>query len=120
MNFAKAITVCCITLLLFSNYASATKGAVTSRVIRILTDDTRYGGCMAEMATSPSTVLAGCGTRFVTFDCLNTLGTTNKSNAQTRFASAQLAYVTGNDLYVKFDDSKTINGYCYAERADNR
>ena len=119
MKLIKAIGV--LSLALFcSNDLLAAKGAITAQVIRILTDDTRYGGCMAELATSPSTVLAGCGTRFVTFDCLNTLGTTNKSNAQNRFAAAQLAYVSGNDLYVKFDDSKIINGYCYAERADNR
>ena len=78
MKLIKAIGV--LSLALFcSNDLLAAKGAITAQVIRILTDDTRYGGCMAELATSPSTVLAGCGTRFVTFDCLNTLGTTNKS-----------------------------------------
>lgn len=105
---------------IFCHSAIAAKGAVTSKVVRLLTDESRYGGCMAEMQTSPSTVLVGCATRFVTFDCLNSLGTTNKANANSRFAAAQLAYVSGKNLYVKFDDSKTVDGYCFAERADNR
>lgn len=95
-------------------------GSVVAKVTSILTDDSNYGGCMAYLSVNPATVLPACGGSWITFDCLASLPTSTKSTNLNKYSAAQLAYVTNGNLFVSFNDAKKINGFCYAERVDNR
>ena len=109
-----------VVLVLFAISLSAS-GASTVRttVTKILSDDVNYGGCMAYIATSPKDdqgLACTSSLSAVTFDCLNSRGTTNKSLANTKFQSAQLALVTGADIKLKVTSRGGLpNGVCFAE-----
>ena len=91
-------------------------------VEKILLDDVKYGGCLAYLDRGPNDLGLSCGSavKAVTFDCLNTRGTTSKNQANQRLAAAQLALVTGNAVRLRATDAGgQPNGYCYSERIDN-
>lgn len=88
---------------------------VTSVLVRA---DALYGGCMAALATSPTTKLAACGTSWVTFDCAGVLPDTDVVRAYRMLDQAQIAYVKAKNVYVQFTDSLMTNGYCFAKRID--
>lgn len=115
MKFASLMCMLCIgTTLSFS--ASADFQKYETKVVRIVLDDTRYAGCMAEVV--PNLSLAGCNARFVTFDCSGQLGTSSKVSSG-MLSGAQLAMVTGNKILLNVVNNKTANGICLATRLDN-
>lgn len=93
------------------------KGAT---VTKLLQDSANYGGCMARLSINLVNEGLNCpNDPMVTFDCLGTLGGA-KSLGTTMFSSAQLAFVSGSTVDVFVNDSKKINGFCYAKRIDIR
>ena len=115
MKFAGIMWVLWMGLTLSFN-ASADSQKYETKVVRIVFDDTRYAGCMAEVV--PNLSLSGCNVRFVTFDCTGQLGTASKVSSG-MLSGAQLALVTGNKILLNVVNNKTANGVCLATRLDN-
>lgn len=114
VGFILAASVVCSSLM-------AATYRVDTRVTGLLIEDDVYGGCMAKLAVNPATQTANCGGNWVTFDCISTrTDTASKSEAANKLAAAQLAYVTRGLVRVVFDDQRKINGFCYAQRIENR
>ena len=96
--------------------SQAATSALTTTVTRVLTDTAAFGGCMAALAISPSTKLAGCSAGWVSFSCTGTFA--DKALAFANFENAKMALAMNKQVYVQFDDSKKHNGYCFARRVD--
>ena len=77
--------------------------------------DREYGGCMIRVDPDPSTVLAGCGSRFVAPSCDGTHG--SKSMAAEVMNQATLAAVTGRQITLEIDNAKKHSGRCYVDYA---
>ena len=90
-------------------------GIVAGQVKRVLNTDNKFGNCMAFMSTMDSTLRCS---NWVTFDCAGLLEGTSKQAAYAKFDLAQLGLVTQNRVRVEVNDSRKINGQCYAERID--
>jgi hypothetical protein len=111
------LTLCAALLLAVAAPAPAATGAVTARVTRVLiSNDDRWGGCMALLSVNPQTVLSGCGSGWVTFSCSGHF--TNSVRAYRMLDAAELALATGKNVTVYFQDDKMHNGYCFANRID--
>ena len=104
-------------LAIFSGATSAEIFSITSKVERVLLADGIFGGCMARLNPGPETLTGSCSSNYVTLDCANFFEAGRASSSQ-KVANAQLALVVGNDVYVKFDNARKTNGYCYAARFD--
>ena len=114
----REITVAVI-LVATSSGALAADGSVTGRVARILVDDTDFGGCMVLVSgANIRASLPACKDAWLTFDCLVGFPESSKSVAQNKLSAAQLAMVTGKDIYIEATDSRKANGYCFATRVD--
>lgn len=101
--------------------AQAADSSITTTVTNVLVyADNTYGGCMAALAISPTTTLAGCGASLVTFDCAGVFPTTDIVRAYRMLDQAQLAYALKRNVYVTFTDTLKANGYCFAKRIDVR
>lgn len=106
------------TIVVTSNaFALRVETPATVVVRQTLTDAALYGGCMARLSYDLSASGLACS-KIVTFDCLNSVGTTSKSAAERMFAQAQLAMVAGRYVKLVVDDSVKVNGQCFAERID--
>jgi len=104
-------------LLLFSGQALAEYAFVTAQVKRVLVvGGGTYGGCMAQLSVSPSSLLPGCSDSWVSFSCSGDF--TDRVRAYQMLDSAKLALATGKQVYVVFRDDMTHNGYCFADRID--
>jgi len=97
-----------------SNAASAATGTLTGVTIqRLGVYEERFGGCMAELSKDISTVLPSCPGKWVTFACDGSLDN-SVAKAMQKWDVAQLGYALGKPLLVQVDNSKTVNGYCFA------
>lgn len=115
MAFKKLIRVSSATLLLVSASAFAGIGYIDgAKVTRVLTSESRLGGCIAELSKDIATVLPSCPRNLVTFSCTGELGN-SRALANSNFQTAQLALVTGYDVRVRIRDNQTVNGFCYSD-----
>ena len=90
-------------------------------ISRVVMHDSLFGQCMVLLASNPADAGLDCpGGRYVTLDCGAQLSGNTKSNAAKKLDAAMLAYVARKKVNVQIDDSKQINGYCYAFRLDLR
>ena len=95
-------------------------------ITTIWTDAVNYGGCMVRIDPAPSTfdnyqggaMNCPASDAWVSFDCLNSSGLTSKAAANAMFSSAQLAFVSGQQVNVVFSDAPKINGWCRVVRLD--
>lgn len=99
-------------------YAAADLTDTNRRVTVVLTDAVKFGGCMAQLDITLSTVGIGDCSSTVTFDCLGASGEVTKTTAQSNFSQAQLALVTQNRARFEVDPLVKINGVCLAKRVD--
>lgn len=84
------------------------------RVNRLMvTGDTTMGGCMAQLTVPVGT---GCTGYWVSFSC--TADFADKDRAYRMYDMAQMAYTLGKRVTVFVDNTKTHNGYCFANRID--
>jgi hypothetical protein len=103
--------------LLFVTGAGADTANVETSVIKTLVSgDTAYGGCMAQLGRRLEGLLPACRGNWVTFSCDGTY--TDPVRAYRMLDQAQLALATGMRVLVVVDDSKQHNGYCFASRID--
>ena len=121
MSRLKALSI--ISVLLCTQSAVAGQW-VTREVNRLLTDSqtitdsqvgqtVKYGGCAAKLNSTLANTsgLSECG-EWVTFDCGGAFA--SKSRGVTSFTSAQLAQVAGLEARIFVDNTKSINGFCWA------
>lgn len=101
-----------------SSVGYAGSGDVVGKVNVVLVDGKNFGGCMAQISQDISDKLPACKADWVTFDCLGVFPETTKSIAQNQLSTAQLAFVTRKNVYIKATDSRRVNGYCLVERID--
>ena len=59
-----------------------------------------------------------CSRGFISFDCAGELGT-SRAVSNSMVTTAQMAYVTGNRVYVVPDATRKVQGYCTVSRIDN-
>ncbi len=104
---------------LYASAASADEAGIIAFVERtMVTGDETYGGCMVRLSESPTGVLPTCKAWWITLSCDGTH--TDPVRAYRMLDQAQLALATGMEVFVRLDDSKTHNGYCFATRIDLR
>ena len=104
-----------------------------AEVEAVLVDDVAYGGCMIALKPTPVTATGGvCTTNWVSLNC-KALDPTDfgfdaaaagytvptKSDGANKLAAAQLALVTGTQLYVVVNDAVRFNSRCVATRLQN-
>lgn len=94
----------------------AASANLTAKVRRVLLSSTAYGGCMALLSVSPTTVLPSCSSGWVTFSCDGTF--TDQILAYRMLDQAQLAFAGAKNVIVTITDAKKHNGYCLATRID--
>ena len=88
----------------------------TGKVVRVLLQEGSYGNCMASLLPDISSTGLDCPANWVTFSCSGDYN--SKSMGNQKLQAAQLSLVTGNTVRLKVNDSKLINGRCFAERID--
>lgn len=93
---------------------SATAWLDTS-VERTFTVEGAFGECMFKPSVSLVEKGLNCTDGWVTLDCAGTLGG-SKSGAMLKYNEIVLARVTDNNVWVRVDDSKKINGWCLGDR----
>jgi len=104
-----------ILLAVFSVQAFARTGTMADvTVTKLITADSRFGGCMAMLSKPISTVLSGCPDNWVTFACDGSLNN-SVSRAMMKWENAKLAYALGTKALLIVDDARKVNGYCYAD-----
>jgi len=102
---------------LSASVALADTGKVTAYVKKTLvSEDGRWGGCMAHLSEDISAKLPSCGSSWVTFSCDGTY--TDPVRAYRMLDQAQLALATGMRVVVFVDDSRQHNNFCFASRID--
>lgn len=105
--------------LLFATTAPvfAAEGQLIANVNRVLiSGDSRWGGCMALLSVDPQTVLPGCQSWWLSFSCSGDFA--DPLRAYRMLDAAELALATGKQVHVFFQDDKTHNTYCFANRID--
>lgn len=97
--------------------AWAEAGLVTAKVNSVLinADDT-WGGCMAYLSVSPSTVLPRCAEGWVTFGCSGQFA--DPVRGYRMLDVAELALATGRSVNVWVRDDMMHDGSCFAHRIE--
>ena len=97
-----------------TNTAWAANGTLSDvSVEKLIVSEDRFGGCMAMLSKDIATVLPSCPDKWVTFACDGSLNN-SVARAMQKWDVAQLAYALGKPVLVQVDNSKTVNGYCFA------
>lgn len=113
MKFRIFIVIAAIT---FCPLGRAADAGFLANVVSVLVDDIDYAGCIVRFTEEPSDYIAGCGTDWLTLDCMALFPESTKSNAALKLSQTQLALVANRSVYVKFTDDRTANGKCFATR----
>jgi hypothetical protein len=104
-------------LLAGSGSVLAANKSVTAYVTRVLLNaDSTFGGCMVELSEDPRSVLPGCRSGWVSFSCSGDF--TDPVRAYRMLDAAELALAAGKQVWVRFQDDKRHNNYCFANRID--
>jgi len=108
--------IACCSVSLVTNAGVATW---KTTVREVMIDSTLYGGCMAKLRSGPAdNGLAICNNDWVSMDCFANFY--SKTDAANKLSTAQLAYVTGNNVRLRVRDTNTYNvSYCVVERMDS-
>lgn len=98
--------------------ASAATARMSTTVVRTLaTEDERFGGCMARVATGINEATGlDCPRDWVTFSCSG--DHTTKASAMRMFDSAQLAFMAERRVELEIDDERKHGNFCFARRVD--
>lgn len=83
-------------------------------VTRLLSDSSKFGGCMAKLENYNNP--PGCGRGWVTFDCEGIHD--SKEAGRRALEVAQMAFALEKEIYVAVETTELINGYCNAKRVD--
>ncbi len=117
----RKIAKCAVALFVFAAPATALQANTTSvttkvtRTLAVANDD--WGGCAAQVEASlVDEGLTNCNDRWVTFSCSGDHA--SKSNAVRMFDQAQMAFALDRQVRIYVDDTKSHNGFCFANRID--
>lgn len=108
-----------IVILIHAAPSPAVNGALTTTVLRtVVTTPNTSGGCLAVLGAALSTAVppVNCPSNRVTFSCNGTY--TSKDLAFYMLDQAQLALSLNKKVYVVVDDTKKLNGTCFASRIE--
>lgn len=85
------------------------------RVLALLTDNSRFGTCMAQLETF---VPAGmnCAGKYVSFDCEGAFN--DRVSAKQMFEMATMAYALDEQVLVEYTDTQKAGAYCIVKRTD--
>jgi hypothetical protein len=83
-------------------------------VMKILVDSKKFGGCMISLDKVLADFGLNCDSKWVTFACDGTYGA--KDIAFRQLDQAQMAMALDKKVNLLVDDSKNLDGYCYASR----
>lgn len=86
-----------------------------AKINRLMAHHEKFGLCMAQLNKKNNSL--SCS-EWVTFDCNGEFDGNSKTAANNMFNLAQLALVTGKTVRVAVDDTKKINGQCFATRIE--
>jgi len=104
-----------VLLLILPLTSNAATGVISSaKVTKLITSDTRFGGCMAMVDTKIATAVSTCPDQWVTFACDGSFNN-SISRAMMKWENAKLAYALDKPVFLRIDGNKTTNGYCYAD-----
>lgn len=95
---------------------NAATGKFFSNVKRVVSDNDKFGGCMALLTVAPSSVGLECNGKFVSFSCTGDFA--SKDEAKRNFELTQIAMLVKSRVQIVVDDTKKHNGYCFANRID--
>lgn len=116
-NKLSSLIAAALAAALLSSPAFAATGSLTAKVVRTLvTNGSSFGGCMVALSVSPATVLPSCAAGWLSFSCTGDF--TDPVRAYRMLDQAQLAHVTGRNIFIQFTDAALHNGYCVATRID--
>ena len=101
--------------LAIASSASAYTFGITSKVKRILVDDTFYSGCMVYLDKD---VGHGCPSRWVSLDCKGLFNGKDKEVNKQKMAIAIEAAKNSRPVYLIVNPSHRANNYCVARRID--
>jgi hypothetical protein len=104
-----------IGFVLFSSFSgnvySATEWLYNAKVVRTLSDDVSYGGCMIQINVAPTSV--NCPGNWYHLNCA-----VDKEYGKRTYATALMAFSMDANVQLLVDDSNKINSYCHARRLD--
>jgi hypothetical protein len=111
----KLIPFVLLAALAWAGAGKATTASVRDAEIErtLVTDQGRYGSCMALLNKELADYGLNCPSRWVSFSCSGEFA--SKDVAYRMFDSAQLAFALGHRVTVRVDDTKKHDGYCYAD-----
>lgn len=116
MKLPSAIILACCMLSSQVFAASVTKQFT---VTQIISDATKYNGCLIGVSPDPADDFATCATSYVTLGCDGTAGP-SKAAASRNYSNAQLGFITNTKVVLRVYDVKPAgNAYCLADRVDN-
>ena len=111
----RKIQLTIVGILFSATVVAAPQNVNNLSITQIILDGENYGGCMVKVSPLlPSST--GCGRRdFVSFDCNGEVRNT-KSHGKAMLETAQLAFLTGNVVRLRVDNSYTVNeAFCTAD-----
>ena len=113
LSFKNALA---LTASLMIGNANAVIEGVATKIDLLVTDGVNYGYCMARITTSLESTHPGCVIDYVSFGCqADPVVGVEKSTALRNWESAQLAFLTGRDVFLVIDSDRTYNEeYCVA------
>lgn len=89
------------------------------KVTQIISDATKYNGCLIGVSPDPADDFSTCTTSYVTLGCDGNAGP-SKSDALRNYSNAQLGFITETKVVLRVYDVKPAgNAYCLADRVDN-
>ena len=103
-----------LSLLAIANVGFAAVEKVNTNIVQVMSDGTRFGGCMANLADSPSDTGLDCTTNWVSFSCSGDFNP--KDVANRNFDMAQIALMTGARVALRVDDTLKHNGRCFVRQ----
>lgn len=105
-----------VSSMIYSSTVYSAKETVTTKVTKVLVDDTNFGQCMVQLDVPINNIGLECKSNWVTFSCSGDFS--SKDIAYHKFENAQISLVLGKKVKIYVDDTKKHNGYCYAYRVD--
>jgi len=88
---------------------------IDTAVERTFTVEGAFGECMFKPSVSLAEQGLNCTDGWVTLDCAGTLGG-SKSGAMLKYNEVVLSRITKNNIWVRVNDAKQINGWCLGDR----
>ncbi len=104
-----------LVLVVASGSALATNVWVTGKIIRTVTQNNAFGGCMVMLDTLMPAGNTCPANRWISLDCQ---GAHSADTGERLYTSALTAFALDKTVTIGIDDTKKINTFCVAFRLD--